>query len=81
MKVLTFIGEDAKGGLQNYNIINPMNVVVTKGTVQKPGTIEDPSTPGQKIPVTVERTFIYIGGQPWFSIESEEEIIERIKEI
>ena len=79
MKVLTVVGEDQDGNLEEFHIINPMNVVVNRGVIQKEGTLEDPSNPGQKLPVHEERTFIRVGGQPIFAKEGVDAVIEKAK--
>ena len=80
MKVLTFTGKDAKGEPQDFHIINPMNVMVHTGEVSQPGDLTDPST-GEPIPVVEERTFIRVGGQPIFALESVDEIKERAEQL
>jgi hypothetical protein len=81
MKTLTIIGKDDEDNLQNYHIVNPMNLVITKGKVTRPGHLDDPAHPGQKMKVTEERTFIYVGGQPVLSTEPLEVVVERAKEL
>ena len=79
MKVLTVAGEDGDGNLQQFHIVNPTNVVVHKGVLSKPGTMQDGE--GNPIPVEVERTFVRVGGQPLFSMEAVDVIVKRAKEL
>ncbi len=77
MKVLTIVGEDAKGKLQEFHVVNPQNVVIHKGTISKPRATQDAE--GKPILYEVERTFVRIGGQPLFSPESVEDVIAKAK--
>ncbi len=79
MKVLTVVGEDAEGNLQDFHVINPMNVVVHKGTVSKPGTLTDGG--GELIPTEVQKTFVRVGGQPLLSVNTVEEVLASITEL
>ena len=79
MKILTIQGEDAEGNIQPFHIINPMNVIVHKGTVQKEGTLKDDR--GVSIPLNVEKTFVRVGGQPLFSVNTVEEVLDSIREL
>ncbi len=79
MKILTIKGEDAEGNIQPFHIINPMNVIVHKGTVQKEGTLRDDH--GELIPVDTDRTFVRVGGQPLFSVDSVDEVLLSIREL
>lgn len=79
MKVLTIVGEDKEGNLQEFHIVNPTNVVVCEGVVSKPGTMMDGE--GNPIPVETKRTFVRIGGQPLLSTESVKDVLAKIERL
>jgi hypothetical protein len=78
-KVLTIVGEDNEGNLQDFHIINPMNVIVHKGTIRKPGELKDSN--GEPIMVQEQRTFVRVGGQPIFAHNTVQEVLESIEDL
>jgi hypothetical protein len=79
MKVLTVLGKNENDELVEYDIVNPMNLVINKGFIQKPGSVNDAH--GQPIPVQEERTFIFIGGKPLLSTETMEAIRGKVEQL
>jgi hypothetical protein len=79
MNVLTVTGEGADGVLQEYHILNPMNVMVHKGVISKEGDLTDAQ--GNPIPVQEERTFVRVGGTPLLVQDSVEDVIEQARQL
>ena len=79
MKTLKITGKDHEGNLQPFVILNPTNVVVNTGVVQKPGTLTDAA--GEPIPVTEIKTFVHIAGTPIICEETVDEILKQAEAI
>jgi hypothetical protein len=79
MKVLTVTGTGSDDVLQPFHIVNPTNLVINKGFVEKPGKLTDGQ--GNPIPIKEERTIIYVAGTPLFVKESVDEVIEQLEKL
>jgi len=78
MKVITVTGKGPSGELQPFHIVNPTNLVINTGKVQRPGTMQD----GQGNPLMIEevKTFIHIAGAPLTVEETIEEVLKKFND-
>jgi hypothetical protein len=80
MKKLTVVGRNEDQELQEYHVLNPTNVIVSKGVTTRPGELVDPATQ-EPIPVKEEVTVLRIGGIPLLSVEKVDEVLKRVEEL
>jgi hypothetical protein len=80
MKTLTVLGKDESGEVLEFTIVNPLNVVVSKGYLVSPGELTDPRS-GQPIPKKEEITLLRVGGMPIMSTEKREDVLKKIEEL
>jgi hypothetical protein len=80
MKVLTVVGRNEDQELQEYHVLNPTNVIVSKGTASRPGDVLDPATQ-EPIAIKEEVTVLRIGGIPLLSVENVDEVIKKVEEL
>jgi hypothetical protein len=78
MKILTITAKGIDNELQPFYILNPVNVVVHEGEVEKPGNIKDGK--GNPLPIKVKKTFVRVAGQPIFAEESPIELLKQLQE-
>ncbi len=77
MKVLKLTGKGPDGELQSFHVINPTNVVVNTGIVQKEGTLKDVA--GNTLMINELRTFVHVGTTPLIVEETIEEVLKQLE--
>jgi len=77
MKTLKITGKDHEGNLRPFYIINPMNLVVNTGEVQRQGALKDGS--GRHVPISEIKTFVHVAGQPIICEETVDEVIKQVE--
>ncbi len=78
MRTIKLTGRGASNELQPYYLLNPTNVVVTTGVVQKLGPLKDAQD--NPIPIEEVKTFVHISGKPLIVEETVEEILGQMDE-
>jgi hypothetical protein len=69
------VGRNESEELQEYSVLNPMNVIVSKGTASRAGDVMGPDN--QPIPIIEEVTVLRIGGIPLLSVEKYEDVLKK----
>jgi hypothetical protein len=76
MTIVKLTATGIGGNLDTFYLVNPQNVTVCRGEVDKPGSTVDAE--GKPVMVKVEKTFVHINGRPLIVEETVEEVLERL---
>jgi hypothetical protein len=76
MTIVKLTAAGIGGNLDTFHLVNPQNVTVCRGEVERPGSTVDAE--GKPIMVKVEKTFVHINGRPLVVEETVDEIINML---